>query len=316
MKRRAGPGSCPVGGRPSLPESLHLWTLPHCKAQMFLRNTKTRRSPLTIVLALFLTSLTSSMARPVDTSAPSGTVISNTAVATYSDSDGENFNTVSATVTITVMAVTALTVAPKETQPSANVGPREQVTRLFRVCNSGNVASTYTVTQAGVNAPSTLVSLYFDNDGDGAVSNPDSQISVGTTQSHSVAPGSCLGVLAVVNTNDAPVNSLLQITLRVHANAAGAGTSDDNGTIINSLGKGAVLGHPTDPNLPPLKQINGTNQQVITRGGTLTYSITFRNTGDVTAHAVVLTDDLISGLDYTPNTLKLEFNGTRNLTDA
>ena len=56
-------------------------------------------------------------------------------------------------VTVTVLAVAALTVSPKETSPSASVGPHERITRSFRICNTGNVPNSYLITQADVNAP-------------------------------------------------------------------------------------------------------------------------------------------------------------------
>ena len=59
--------------------------------------------------------------------------------------DGITYSTVSETVTFTVVAVATLTVLPKETAPSASVVPQERITRLFRICNTGNVANTYTI---------------------------------------------------------------------------------------------------------------------------------------------------------------------------
>ena len=67
-----------------------------------------------------------------------GVVISNRAEATYADETGQEFLTVSPTISVTVSTVAAVTVTPDETEASASVGPNERVTRLFRVCNTGN----------------------------------------------------------------------------------------------------------------------------------------------------------------------------------
>src|SRR2546427_4237436 len=200
-----------------------------------------RRLLSTLVLAILIASTASSLARTLDDSVGAGTVIANRAEATYSNSEGVMFSTVSPTITVTVLAVATLTVAPKETQPSANVGPHERITRLFRICNTGNVTNSYTITQADVNAPATLVTLYFDNDASGTITSADASVTVGATQSLDVAPGSCLGVLATIDTNDSSPDSLLRSHLTARANATNTanGSGEHNDTVINSLGKGA-----------------------------------------------------------------------------
>lgn len=272
----------------------------------------------TFVVAILFASLVNAGARRLDDRTPSGTTIVNRAEGTYEGDDGTPYSTVSETVTVTVLAVATLAVTPKETTPSANVGPRERVTRLFRICNTGNLSNTYTITNVAVNAPSTLVSLFFDLDGSATVTTGDEQITVGSTNSPTVGPGLCLGVLAVVDTNDAPPDTLLRINLTARSNAEGAanGNPQDDGTIINSIGRGPIFSSPSSAALPPLKQVNGNTQAVITRGVPFTYTISFRNSGDVTAHNFALIDDLPEGIEYVANSLHLEHNGSKDLTDA
>ena len=75
--------------------------------------------------------------------------------------------------------------------------------------------------------------------------------------------------------------------------------------------------NPTNSALPPLKQVNGSSQAIITRGTPFTYTISFRNSGDVTAHNFVLVDDLPAGVEYVANSLHLENNGSsKDLSDA
>ena len=279
--------------------------------------TKLSKSLAALVVAILLASMASSRTRLLN-DAGAGTIISNRAEATYEGDNGVTYSTESETVTITVLAVATLTVAPKETSPSANVGPHERITRLFRICNTGNITNSYTILNADVSSPATLVSLYFDSDASGTVTSGDSLITIGATSSSSVAPASCLGVLAVVDTNDAPPNSLLRIHLTARSNVTGAasGAAEDDGTIINSVGRGPHFSNPTAATLPPLKTVNGGSRAVVTFGSPFTYSIAFRNDGDVTARNFVLTDDLPAGVEYVANSLQLENNGIKDLTDA
>lgn len=271
-----------------------------------------------IVIAVLCVSLGSSRTRLSGDSTPAGTTISNRAEATYEGDGGTNYSTVSETVTFTVLAVATLTVAPKETAPSASVVPQERITRLFHICNTGNVANTYTITNADVTTPAKLDSLYFDNDASSTLTLGDSLITIGATSSASVASGSCLTVLAIVDTNDIPFNSMLQIHLTAHSNASGAanGTIEDDGTIINEVGRGPLFSSPTNAALPPLKEVNGVSQAVVTRGNPFTYAIAFRNSGDIAARNLVVTDDLPAGVEYVAGSLHLEFNGNKDLSDA
>jgi uncharacterized repeat protein (TIGR01451 family) len=279
---------------------------------------KLGKSLATLLVTILCTAVVSSRPNAWGDTTSGLTTITNRAEGTYQGTDGTSYSTVSQTITFTVLPVAALTVGPKETTPSATVGPQQRITRLFRVCNTGNVSNSYTITSADVSSPSKLIILSFDNDSNGTVSFDDLLITIGETQSPTVAPGSCLGVLAVVDTLDIPSNSLLQIHLKARANATAAanGRPEDDGTIINSVGRGPQFSNPTSVSLPPLKQVNDSKQSVVTRGTPFTYSIAFRNSGDVTARNVVLTDDLPAGIEYVPGTLRLETNGTKVLSDA
>ncbi len=283
-----------------------------------LRN-KFSRAFTAVVVAFLFASLATSRARFSGDSTAAGTIVSNRAEATYEGDEGTTYSTVSETVTFTVLPVATLTVSPKETAPSASVVPQDRVTRLFRICNTGNVANSYTIINADVTAPAAINSLHFDNDGSGTLTAGDTQITIGTTPSASVATGACLTVLAVIDTNNVPFSSLLRIHLTARSNASGAanGTVQDDGTIINDVGKGPVFSNPSSAVLPPLKDINNLSQTVVTRGTPFTYSISFRNSGDVAARNVILTDDLPAGVDYVAGSLHLEYNGSnKDLSDA
>ncbi|HKZ78386.1 MAG TPA: hypothetical protein VJ124_08675, partial [Pyrinomonadaceae bacterium] len=176
---------------------------------------------------------------PAPESPAAGTVISNRAEAAYRDESGTTYAVASQTVAVTVLAVASLLVTPDETMASATVGPHERLTRIFRVCNTGNTPDRYTITRAEVNPPAIIASLYFDNDNSETVNAADTPITVGGTISPTVNPGNCLPVLAVVDTEATPPNGNLVISLTARSTVdASNGAARDDGTIINAVGAG------------------------------------------------------------------------------
>ena len=280
--------------------------------------TKSSKLVASILIAMLFAAIATSRTRSLTEVANSGTVITNRAEATYESGDGTTYRVASQTITFTVHAVANLTVGPKETMPSANVGPQQRIDRLFSICNTGNVASTYVITHADVTTPSKIVILSFDNDASGTITFGDTLITVGETTSASVAAGSCLGVLAVVDTLDVPPDSVLRIRLTARSNSPGAanGSAVDSGTILNSVGRGPQFSNPSSAALPPLKQVNGVSQAVLPRGSQFTYAVAFRNSGDVTARNLVLADDLPAGVEYVASSMELDHNGLKILSDA
>jgi uncharacterized repeat protein (TIGR01451 family) len=269
---------------------------------------------VTALLALALAFMPhAGIAQPQQTAADS--VISNRAEAIYADEDGNEFSTVSPTITVTVRPVAAIVVTPDETAPSAAVAPAERITRLFRVCNFGNTPDLYTITRAEVTAPAALVALYFDTDASGTVTDADASVNLNSTMSPRLAPRACVGVLAVVDVNaSAPQTQLaIRLTARSNVSITVNGTVEDTGTIINTVGDRARLTNPDNSALPPSKLVNRQERITAAPGQTLDYTISFRNSGSVVARGVLVADDLPAGIQYVAHSLRL---GTRSLTDA
>src|SRR5947209_8411204 len=148
-----------------------------------------------LLLALIFAGTLPALARVFDGGNPTaGVNISNHAEAIYTDEAGTSFSTISPTITVTVLAVSTLTVTPDETQASATVGANETLTRVFRVCNTGNTPDLYTITRAEVNTPSTLGNLYFDTDGSGTITSSDVALTINQSLSPRVGPGTCINV--------------------------------------------------------------------------------------------------------------------------
>lgn len=254
-------------------------------------------------------------ARVLEGTTGAGTVISNRAEAVYQDEAGESFTTVSPIVTVTISAVAAIAVTPDETAPSDTIAPRERVARIFRVCNAGNNTDTFSLIRADVTAPAILNSLYFDNDGSGTLTDADALVRLNESISPQLPPGGCIGVIAVVDTNDAAPLSTLNINLVARSNALNAvnGRGEDAGVIINTVGQGARLVDPTDSNRVPSKTVNGAAQIVTSMGSQFTYVIAFRNIGDTVARNVTVEDTLQAGLEFIPASLQLN---DRAISDA
>ncbi|HEY3025196.1 MAG TPA: hypothetical protein VGJ55_03495 [Pyrinomonadaceae bacterium] len=278
-------------------------------------NAFSSRTFVIVLLCVLLAGHVAGLVAFASESGTAGTVIANRAEATYRDDEGTTYAAVSETVTVTILSVSSLVVTPDETESSASVGPQEHITRLFRVCNTGNTTDHYTITRAEVNAPAALTNLYFDNDASGTVTSADALVSVNGSPSPDVLPGACIGVLAIVDTNDSPANSNLIIRLAARSNVLDSanGRAEDEGTIINAVGSAARLASPVDSNLPPLKTVNGSGQAVVTAGTPFTYTIAFRNYGDTAARGVVCIDDLPTELEYVASSLSLD---NRNISDA
>ena len=268
-----------------------------------------------IALALLVVVVTSGRVGAVDDSLGAGTIISNRAEATYRDAAGTGFSTVSKTISVTVLTVSALVVTPDETEASATVSPNESVTRLFRICNTGNTPDFYTITHAGASAPARLAALFFDTDASGTLTADDRAVTVGASLSPRLARGACTGLLAQVDVGASPQGSRITINITARSNVSDAVNSGatDTGAIINAVGEGAHFNAPDDARLPPVKLVEGVASTTAAYGQALAYTVNFRNHGDVNARNVLLSDELPEGLEYIAGSLSLN---NQPLTDA
>jgi len=116
-----------------------------------------------------------------------GTSISNTASASYSDSGGNNYDTTSNTVTVTVANVAGLAVTPDDASASGASGnvvagnPAGSVS--FAVSNSGNFADTVTFKAGGASlsisgaiTAANVTAAFFDANGNGSFDAGDTDI--------------------------------------------------------------------------------------------------------------------------------------------
>jgi len=273
------------------------------------------KRPTTVFLLLasvFLLAV-ATLAQTSDTPSEAGVAVTNRADGSY-ESEGSKVSGTTVTTTANVRSVSGVRVTPDETSPSMNTAPNERVTKLFRICNAGNGPDSFTIPRTDITAPATLVSLYFDVDGSGTLTNGDAPITIGSTASPTLAIGACVGVIAVVDTaNSTPETNLtIRLTARSQLDASASGAAQDEATVILAVGNQARFSSPDNPALQPRKLIDGRQSEVAGSGQSLSYTIEFRNSGAVPARHVMVTDNLPASLAYEPNSLHL---GDRAVTD-
>jgi hypothetical protein len=109
-----------------------------------------------------------------------GTVISNRISITYTEPTGSTVQTVSNTVTVTVVNVTGLAITPDNgTTPGVN-GGAANVQRTFVLSNTGNISETISFGASGASliktGPFTVTSAFVDVDNSGAFNTGDIDI--------------------------------------------------------------------------------------------------------------------------------------------
>jgi hypothetical protein len=156
-----------------------------------------------------------------------GTQINNQASASYSDGNGNNFNTVSNTVTVTVANVSGLTITPDAGANSAVVAGQQNVDFVFRVTNTGNFSDQVRFLAGGqsirVVGPATIQSAVIVGPNTDVLTNGSDVLSA------AIAQNGYIDVRVRVNINsNAGAASTIQVLLG-DAPASGAGdTTYDN----------------------------------------------------------------------------------------
>ncbi|MBA3322484.1 MAG: hypothetical protein H0T45_13705 [Pyrinomonadaceae bacterium] len=169
---------------------------------------------------------------------PGGTTIQNSASATYSDGSGNNFSTISNTVTVTVANVSGLVITPDAgTAPSPVVGGQTNARFTFRVTNSGNFSDQVRFLAGGqsiqLTGPATIAAAYIDINGNGsfeAGTDIDIYTNAADALSPSLAANGFVDVIVSTNVNAGATNGQ---TVSVRLGDA----ANDNQTADNSAGE-------------------------------------------------------------------------------
>lgn len=149
-----------------------------------------------------------------------GTQIQNQAAATYSDASGNNYSTVSNTVTVTVANVSGLTITPDNGSVSSVVPGQQHMIYPFRVTNTGNFSDQVRFLANGqsiqITGSGTISRAVIDVNGSGTINAGDTDIFTNnaTVNSASIAQNGYIDVLVEVDVNsNATAGSVINVQL-------------------------------------------------------------------------------------------------------
>ena len=221
--------------------------------------------------------------------------------AQYSGPNGATYAVQSNTLSISIAAVSAIAVSPKETavDPSSEGYPvGTPVTRTFTITNTGNVADAYTITGL-VTGAGTIQSAAF------VTANAVIPITLGSTVSPTLQPGETIKLQVIIATAGIAVGAPFAIAaVAGSTNAATAnGLVTDNGREFAVAQPGATIAGTSGPNTTIAKLVNQVRSHPARPGETVTYSIAFRNYGGSAATNVVIVDDMPAGIRALPQTV-------------
>ncbi len=226
-------------------------------------------------MMLGVTSL-SALAAPL-----AGTVISNQAAATYTDGSAIQRTATSNTVTTIVQQVSAMTLTSNQSRLAATGAP---VSFPHTVTNTGNGTDSFTLTANNTPGTMTLPSptYYADSNCDGVADNQTAITSI-----NNVAAGA--SVCFVAHTT-VPVTA-------VSGNSATIGI-----TATSTLPGAVVSASNTDTVTVTAQAVIAVTKAISIPSGapgtTVTYTLTYTNTGNSAASNVMLADFLPTGMTY------------------
>jgi len=166
-----------------------------------------------------------------------GTTIQNQASATYSDGNGNNFSTVSNTVTVTVANVSGLTITPDAGSRTSVVPGQQNALFSLRVTNTGNFADQVRFLASGqsiqLTGSGTLAAAAIDVDGSGTINTGDTDILANGADalSASIAQNGFIDVIVSVNINS---NAAAASTINIRLGDATTGSPSFDNQLANS----------------------------------------------------------------------------------
>jgi hypothetical protein len=186
---------------------------------------------LTKALCVFLLFITGIIQTAFAQSTPAGTVIVNASSATYTDSNGNSYNAVSNSVSLTVAAVGGLSITP-DAQVSVNLAPNEIRLLSFTVANTGNFAQSIVFPAAGagvsVSGPVTVTRAVIDTNTNGSIDAADTDIrgNAAAITTASIAANAGFPVLVEIRANSNATTGTA-VTINVGDTATNSPSFDD-----------------------------------------------------------------------------------------
>jgi uncharacterized repeat protein (TIGR01451 family) len=251
--------------------------------------------PLLAVTALFAFGGTKAQAQ----TAPANATIGNQASASYTDGSNVTRTATSNTVVTTVLQVPALSLTANNNKVA---NPGSPVYYPHTVTNTGNGNDSYSLAAtnaAGDQFDLTGLAVFADADGNGV---PDSNTPI--TVSPTLAPGESYRFV-VAGTVPAAATSAQGSNVTVTATSTTAATATQSNTDRVVVTNNAAI--------EITKSISSNSGPAGT--GPLTYTLTYRNTGNATATALAITDVIPTNTTYVAGSGRWSKTGTA-LTDA
>lgn len=235
-----------------------------------------------------------------------GSTIGNAATATYTDTNGQERQVTSNTVTTIVQQVHSFTLVDDRT---ATVAPGGQVSFPHTLTNTGNGSDTYTIAAANNGAGDDFdlnnLQIFADVNQDGIPDNStdingDTITLAAGDEYHFVIVGSAPGTQT---TGDADV------TVTATPGTGAAATNDDTATVTSDAVITVTKSISRNSGDVPLTTAASTADP-------LTYTLVYTNTGNTAATDLTITDLIPTGMTYITGSARWSITGTTALTDA
>lgn len=252
-----------------------------------------------LLLMLFIGFAIPSLAQAqVQSSTEAGSVIGNQATSTYIDGSGVERTITSNLVSTIVKQVGAISIV---TDQSRNASPGGQVNFPHTISNYGNGPDSFSlsVSQSGDFSMNQIL-IYADENGDGV---PDNQTPI--TQTPELAAGEVFRIIVVgyVPTSAADGNAN---TIIVTGQSIFDGTKTDSASDVTTVSTNAVI-----------SVVKSLDKSSGATGETIQVTLSYTNSGNNAATALVLSDALPAGMTYVAGSGRWSVTGSSvQLTDA
>lgn len=232
---------------------------------------------------------------------PAGTNITNKATATFTDANNNVYAPVdSNTVTVTVSQVASVTTTPPTS--SQNGSPGGKTYFSGQILNSGNGADTFTMSAAGLPAGYSYV-IYKDTNGDGILQ-PTEEV-----------PANTLGASVTLNADQSQY-AIAVIT--APAGAAAGSTATLSFTATSTFNPAVTSTATMTVTIQAAvvtfsKTVSPANPKP---GDTVTYTVSWTNSGTAPAYLTVMTDTIPANTTYKAGSITYGGAGRTDANDA
>lgn len=249
---------------------------------------------LAVVAFMLFMSVAARAATPL-----AGSTIGNQASATYTDASNTQY-TATSNVTLTVVQqVASLTLTADQTRAAA---PGGQVSFPHTLTNTGNGSDTFTLSSAqlgGDNFDLAGVALYADANGDGVADNTTAITSTGLLAAGATFQFVAVGTVPSSSTSGQ--SGQMTVTGTSTYDPARSVTNTDTATVNSNAVVRVTKAISSNSGASP--------------SGPHTYTLTFSNTGNATATALTLADEIPAGMTYVAGSGRWSVSGSTALTD-